>query len=122
VLLFSAAVLAGCDTRVTMNFTYSNHGDDTVTFSSRVGTTDDWLDSGITVPADSHVSTGQRTVKKDYWFSCVVKDIQNVTLDSIVMTGYEWKTGSAVTWSWDGANLTPGVFIPGTDSGHYTSF
>ena len=118
VLPFSAAVLAGCDTRVTMGYTYNNHSDNTVTFSSQVGTTGDWLDSSITVAADSHVHTGQRTVKKSYWFWCVVKDTQNVTLDSIVMTGYEWKTGSAVTWSWNGADLTPIVFIPGM-SGHY---
>jgi hypothetical protein len=101
-----------CGTSMTVTFTYINHDVDTVTFSSRMGTTGNWLDSGITVPADSFVTTAPHSVKKDYWFSCVVRDGANATLDSVVIAGYEWKMGSSVTWSWDGTTLTPVVFIP----------
>jgi hypothetical protein len=101
-----------CGTSMTVTFTYSNQDVDTVTFSSRMGTTGTWLDSGILVPADSSVTTTPHPVEKDYWFSCVVKDAQSVTLDSIVIAGYEWKTGSSVNWSWDGTDLTPYVLIP----------
>jgi hypothetical protein len=118
-LLVAAAVLAGCDTSVTMTFTYSNHGVDTVTFSSWVGTTGDWVDSSTAVPAGTFVCTDLHTVKKDNWFSCVAKDRANVTLDSIDMTGYEWKNGSAVTWNWNGAVLAPIVFIPGMTGDTY---
>jgi hypothetical protein len=101
-----------CGTSMTVTFTYRNQAAETVTFSSRMGTTGNWLDSGITVPADSSVTTNPHGVKKDYWFSCVVKDAQSATLDSVVIAGYQWKTGSSVTWSWDGTTLTPYVFIP----------
>jgi hypothetical protein len=101
-----------CGTGMTVTFTYSNQDVDAVTFSSRMGTTGSWLDSGITVPADSSVTTSPHAVKKDFWFSCVVKDAQSVTLDSVVIAGYEWTAGSSVTWAWDGTDLTPYVFIP----------
>jgi hypothetical protein len=101
-----------CGTSMTVTFTYSNQDVDTGIFSSRMGTTGTWLDSGILVPADSSVTTTPHPVEKDRWFSCVVKDAQSVTLDSVVIAGYEWKTGSSVNWSWDGTDLTPYVFIP----------
>ena len=115
-LLLAAAGLlvigSVCGTGMTVTFTYSNQDSDAVTFSSRMGTTGNWLDSGIVVPADSSVTTDPHPVKKDYWFSCVVRDAQNATLDSVVIAGYEWKTGSSVNWAWDGTDLTPYVFIP----------
>ena len=101
-----------CGTSMTVTFTYSNQDVDTVTFSSRMGTTGSWLDSGIAVPADSSVTTKPHAVETNYWFSCVVKDAQSATLDSVVIAGYQWKAGSTVTWSWDGTELTPYVFIP----------
>ena len=101
-----------CGTGMTVTFTYKNQAVEPVTFSSRMGTTGDWLDSGITVPADSSVTTDPHAVKKDYWFSCVAKNQQSATLDSVVIVGYEWKAGSSVTWAWDGATLTPYVLIP----------
>jgi hypothetical protein len=101
-----------CGTGMTVTFTYSNQDSETVTFSSRMGTTGNWLDSDIIVPADSSVTTDPHGTKKDYWFSCVVKDAQSATLDSVVIAGYEWKAGSSVVWTWDGTDLTPYVFIP----------
>jgi hypothetical protein len=108
-VLLTASV---CGTGMTVTFTYTNSDTDAVTFSSRMGTTGNWLDSGVLVPADSSITTTPHPVKKDYWFSCVVKDAGNATLDSVVIAGYQWKTGSSVNWSWDGAELTPYVFIP----------
>jgi hypothetical protein len=101
-----------CGTGMTITFTYSNQAAEAVTFSSRMGTTGKWLDSGIAVPADSSVTTDPHPVEKSYWFSCVVKSPQNATLDSVVIAGYEWKPGSSVMWSWDGTTLTPYVLIP----------
>lgn len=98
-----------CGTGMTVTFTYNNQDADAVAFSSRMGTTGNWLDSGIVVPADSSVTTDPHPVKKDYWFSCVVRDPQNATLDSVVITGYEW---NSVNWVWNGTDLTPYVFIP----------
>jgi hypothetical protein len=101
-----------CGTNLTVTFTYTNSDVDGVTFSSRMGTTGEWLDSGVFVAPDSSVTTAAHAAKSDYWFSCVVKDEQSVTLDSVVIAGYQWKEGSSVTWSWDGTDLTPVVFIP----------
>ena len=101
-----------CDTSMTVTFTYQNQAAAAVTFSSRMGTTGAWLDSDVSVPPDSSVTTASHRVEKDYWFCCVVKDAQNVTLDSVVIAGYEWKPGSSVIWSWDGTDLTPYVVIP----------
>ncbi len=101
-----------CGTSMTVTFSYRNQDTQTVTFSSRMGTTGAWLDSDISVPAESSVTTAPHEVKKDYWFSCVVKDAQSTTLDSVVIAGYEWKAGSSVVWTWDGSDLTPVVFIP----------
>lgn len=101
-----------CGTSMTVTFTYANSDSDAVSFSSRMGTTGNWLDSGVLVAPDSNVTTSPHPVEKDYWFSCVVKDAGNVTLDSVVIAGYQWKAGSSVNWTWDGTELTPYVFIP----------
>ncbi len=101
-----------CGTSMTVTFTYTNSDTDAVTFSSRVGTTGNWLDSGVLVSPDSSVTTTPHAVKKDCRLSCFVKEGENATLDSMVIAGYQWKTGSTVNWAWDGTKLTPFVFIP----------
>ncbi|MBM3332094.1 hypothetical protein FJY68_09660 [candidate division WOR-3 bacterium] len=101
-----------CGTSTTVTFTYSNQDVGPVTFSSRMGTTGLWLDTDILVPADSSMTTAPHAVGRDYWFSCLVKDAQSLTLDSVVIAGYQWKAGSSVNWTWDGTELTPYVFIP----------
>ncbi|HTW91825.1 MAG TPA: hypothetical protein VMH22_08965 [bacterium] len=101
-----------CGTGLTVTFGYTNTDSEAVTFDTRMGTTGSWLDSGIVVPPDSSVTTSPHAVQKDYWFTCVVKDEESTTLDSVVVAGYQWTAGSSVTWAWDGTALTPHVFIP----------